>query len=260
MNPWDGIIPEDEQRAYMAAGFGRPSGVGRRPALLIIDVQYRTVGTTPRPFFEAIKEFPTSCGEVGWQAVAHIQRLLALFRARGWPVVYPHVSRKESFDAGRLASKVPALMTVVDRGYEFVAEIAPRAGDILLPKKHPSAFFGTPLASYLIDLRAETKPPRLPITIEHFPIEDLMPGQEDVILAAAQRVRELTGQGLTVGIYCQAGVSRTSTVAIAYLVLGGVPLADALAHVRRIRPQAMPALELWHSLERLAGVPEAETS
>ena len=115
-------------------------------------------------------------------------------------------------------------------------------------------------ADCLIDLRAETKPPRLPITIEHFPIEDLMPGQEDLILAAARRVRELTDQGLTVGIYCQAGVSRTSTVAIAYLVLGGMPLVDALAHVRRIRPQAMPALELWHSLERLAGVPEAETS
>jgi hypothetical protein len=115
-------------------------------------------------------------------------------------------------------------------------------------------------ADVLIDLRAETRPPRLPITIEHYPIEDLIPGQEDLILAAAQRVRELTGQGLTVGIYCQAGVSRTSAVAIAYLVLGGVPLADALAHVRRIRPQAMPALELWHSLERLAGVPADETS
>jgi hypothetical protein len=115
-------------------------------------------------------------------------------------------------------------------------------------------------ADCLLDLRAETKPPRLPITIEHYPIEDLMPGQEDLILAAAQRVKELTDQGQTVGIYCQAGVSRTSTVAIAYLLLGGVPLADALAHVRRIRPQAMPALELYHSLERLAGDPEAETS
>jgi nicotinamidase-related amidase len=27
---------------------------------------------------------------------------------------------------------------------------------VLLPKKHPSAFFGTPLASYLIDLRVDT--------------------------------------------------------------------------------------------------------
>ncbi len=156
MNPWHGIIPEEEQRAYRAAGFGRPSGLGQRPALLIIDVQYRTVGTVPRPFFEAIKEFPTSCGEVAWDAVANIQRLLALFRERKWPVLYPHVARKESFDTGRLAAKVPALMTVAERGYDFVAEIAPREGDILLPKKHPSAFFGTPLASYLIDLGADT--------------------------------------------------------------------------------------------------------
>src|SRR5579875_363462 len=154
--PWDGIISEDEQRAYRAAGFGRPSGLGRRPALLIIDVQYRTTGTVPRPFFEAIKEFPTSCGEVAWQAVANIQRLLALFRERRWPVLYPYVARKERFDSGRLAAKVPALMTVAERGYDFVAEIAPADGDILLPKKHPSAFFGTPLASYLIDLGADT--------------------------------------------------------------------------------------------------------
>ena len=51
MRPWDGIISEEEQRAYRAAGFGRPTGVGKRPALLIIDVQYRTAGTTPLPFF-----------------------------------------------------------------------------------------------------------------------------------------------------------------------------------------------------------------
>jgi maleamate amidohydrolase len=59
--PWDNIISEDEQNAYNAAGFGRPTGMGQRPALLIIDVQYRTVGTVPRPFWESIKEFPTCC-------------------------------------------------------------------------------------------------------------------------------------------------------------------------------------------------------
>lgn len=156
MNPWDGIISDEEQRAYRAAGFGRKTGIGSRPALLIIDVQYRTVGTRPMPFWEAIKEFPTSCGEVGWQAVGNIRKLVKTFRDNGWPVLYPHVSPKESFDVGRLADKVPALMTVERKGYEFVAEIAPEPNDILLPKKHPSAFFGTPLASYLIDLRADS--------------------------------------------------------------------------------------------------------
>jgi nicotinamidase-related amidase len=156
VKPWDGIIPEAEQSASRTAGFGRPSGMGSRPALLIIDVQYRTVGTSRMPFFEAIKEFPTSCGEIAWDAVANIAKLLELFRDNHWPVLYPYVSPKQSFDGGRLAAKVPALMHVAAKGYEFVAEVAPRPRDILLPKKHPSAFFGTPLASYLIDLQVDS--------------------------------------------------------------------------------------------------------
>jgi nicotinamidase-related amidase len=154
--PWDGIIPEEEQRAYRAAGFGRPTGLGKKPALLIIDVQYRTVGTKRVPFWDAIKEFPTSCGEIGWNAVDKIELLLAEFRANNWPVLYPHVAPKLNFDTGRLSDKVPAIMNVASRGYDFVEEVAPREGDILLPKKHPSAFFGTPLASYLINLGADT--------------------------------------------------------------------------------------------------------
>jgi maleamate amidohydrolase len=154
--PWDGIVSEEEQRAYRAAGFGKRTGLGSRPALLIIDVQYRTTGSRPAPFWEAIKEFPTACGQVGWDAVGNIAQLLALFRAKGWPVLYPYVSPKESFDKGRLADKVPALMTVAKHGYAFVAEVAPRENDILLPKKHPSAFFGTPLASYLVEQQADT--------------------------------------------------------------------------------------------------------
>lgn len=153
---WKHLIPEDEVRAYEAAGFGRPTGVGKRPALLIIDVQYRTVGTTPQPFWESIKEFPTSCGQPGWDAVAQIARLLPLFRQKGWPVIYPYVAPKEAFDTGRLAAKVPALMGVAAKGYEFVPDIAPQAGDVLLPKRHPSAFFGTPLVSYLVERGIDT--------------------------------------------------------------------------------------------------------
>ena len=154
--PWEGIVAQDEIDAYEAAGFGRPQGMGKRPALLIIDVQYRTVGTRREPFWDAIKEFKTACGDVGWQAVDHIAPLLALFREKKLPVLYPYVAPKESFDLGRLAEKVPALMTVAAKGYEFVPEVAPVEGDVLLPKKHPSAFFGTPLVSYLIDLGVDS--------------------------------------------------------------------------------------------------------
>lgn len=150
MRPWDGIIDAEEVRRYEAAGFGGPSGIGKRPGLAIIDVQYRTVGTVRRSYWEAIEEFKTSCGEDGWRAVDHIAPLLALFRERGWPVFYPHVAPKQAFDYGRLSDKVPTIMNIAAKGYEFVPEIAPREDDVLVPKKHPSAFYGTPLASYLV--------------------------------------------------------------------------------------------------------------
>ncbi len=157
MRPWTGVITEEEQRRYDAAGFGGGGSLGHRPALLIIDVQYRTVGTQRRPYWEAIKEYPTACGEEGWRAVDHIGPLLAAFRERGLPVLYPHVAPKNvDTDAGRLAEKIPSIMGIDAQGYRFVEEVAPRQGDVLLPKKHPSAFFGTPLVSHLIDLRADT--------------------------------------------------------------------------------------------------------
>jgi hypothetical protein len=106
-------------------------------------------------------------------------------------------------------------------------------------------------AQRLVDLRGETKPPGLPVPIDHVPIMDLEPDQDELILRAARHVAALAGSGLTVGLYCQAGISRTSTVAIAYLMVGGAPLAAASATVRSVRPQAMPAAELWGSLQRI---------
>jgi len=156
VRPWDSYISADEQRAYRAAGFGKSSGLGKRPVLLIIDVQYRTTGTQPLPFFESVKEFPTSCGDVAWNALTQIEQLLKVFRAKGWPVLYPHVAPKVHNEGGRLAEKVPGIMNIAAKGYEFVEQVKPQAGDILLPKKHPSAFFATALASHLIDLQADT--------------------------------------------------------------------------------------------------------
>jgi maleamate amidohydrolase len=154
--PWDGFVSAEEIARYEAAGFGKSTGMGKHPALVIIDVQYRTVGTQRLPFWEAIKEFKTSCGEDGWRAVDHIAPLLNLFRERGHPVLYPYVAPKHAFDEGRLGDKVPTIMNIAAKGYEFVPEIAPLESDVLLPKKHPSAFFGTPLASYLIARGVDT--------------------------------------------------------------------------------------------------------
>ena len=157
MSSWRERIPVAEWECYEAAGFGRPVGLGRAPALLIIDVQYRTIGDTPAPILESIAtQYRTSCGEAGWRAVEVIARLLERARAAEIPVVYPHVAPKTALDAGRTGTKIPSLMAVPERGYAFVAEVAPRDGDLLIPKRHPSAFFGTALVSHLIDLGVDS--------------------------------------------------------------------------------------------------------
>jgi maleamate amidohydrolase len=154
--PWEGVIPEEEIETYRLAGLGASGGFGTRPALLVIDVQQRSVGDWPQPIREAIKQYSVSCGEAGWHAVTHIRPLVDVFRERNWPILYPYVAPKSAHDRDSFAAKVPGVMAVPARGYEFVKEIAPREADILIPKKQASAFFGTSLASYLIGLNVDT--------------------------------------------------------------------------------------------------------
>lgn len=154
--PWSGLLSQADLDIYEAAGFGQITGLGKRPALLIIDVQYRTSGSADVPILEAMKEYRTACGEYAWSAIPRIAELVREFRARSFPVVYPIVARKTEHDVGGLASKMPALLEVDARGYEIVREIAPQPGELMLPKVHASAFAGTPLASYLMHFGVDT--------------------------------------------------------------------------------------------------------
>ena len=104
---------------------------------------------------------------------------------------------------------------------------------------------------YLVDLRAEATPATMTIPVDHIPIEDLARDQDEPILVAARRVKELADSGVVVGVYCQAGVSRTAAVAIGYLMLEGMSLDDATARLRECRPDSLPALGLWRSLEAI---------
>ena len=154
---WLASIPGDDLDVYDLSGFGGRSGFGDHPALLVIDVQYRTAGDRPAPIREAITTmYPTACGDRAWAAMPHIVRLVSAAREAGIPIVYPYVAPKKAVDAGRFGSINPAITSIGERGYEFVAEVAPEEGDVLLPKRHASAFFGTALVSYLVDFGTDT--------------------------------------------------------------------------------------------------------
>lgn len=154
--PWDGYIPEDELAVYREAGFGQEVGIGERPALLVIDVQYRSTGRKSAPLPDALKEYPSSCGEAAWHALPHISRLIEIFRKRGFPVLYPYVAPKSQHSAGQFEAKIPGLMSIPEEGYAFHEAVKPMDGDILIPKIHASAFNGTPLVRHLVGLGIDT--------------------------------------------------------------------------------------------------------
>ena len=155
--PWIEAIAEDDLDIYSLAGFGNSVGFGQRPAILVIDVQYRTAGTEPTDIHSAITTmYPTACGHAAWDAIAQLEPLLDAAHRCGAPVIYPFVAPKKAIDAGAFGRINPDITSIDNRGYEFVAEIAPRDDDVILPKRHASAFFGTALTSYLVDFGIDT--------------------------------------------------------------------------------------------------------
>ena len=150
--PWDGIISPDDIAVYRQSGFGQATGLGERPALLVIDVQYRTAGEGPLPILEAIRTYPTACGERAWQAIPNIAQLIEACRSAGIPVIFPFIAPKSEHDRAGFAAKVPGILEIPQRGYEFVKEGAPLSGELALAKAHASAFFGTALSSHLVRL------------------------------------------------------------------------------------------------------------
>ena len=162
---WDRFLT-DQDRAHVAASRDRRVGFGERPALLLIDLYRWVFGDAPTPLLEGIKDWPGYCGMAGWDALPHIQRLIAGAREAGIPVV--HVTGLHPDDAGvmgwneaahgggRQTSDDPLARDRVRRMYDIMPEVAPIAGEAVLRKTAPSAFWGTPLAAHLNHLRVDS--------------------------------------------------------------------------------------------------------
>jgi len=159
---WDAYIPADDAAIYAAAGYGARSPWGSRPALLVVDVNYNFVGDSPKPILDSVRTFRNSCGQAGWDAVGAIRELLAAARKASVPVFYTtQQADARSTLVGGWGRKNSRVSDDEDAersafGVRIVDEIAPSPEDIVIVKDKPSAFFSTPLVSYLNELHADT--------------------------------------------------------------------------------------------------------
>jgi maleamate amidohydrolase len=151
--PWDGLYGADELEVWDAGGYGARAGLGQDPAVLVIDPVRAFCGYRGKEHLDSVRRFRQSCGPYAWQAIPHIQRLLAAGRARGFPVIFTRAAllppelrgsrRRKNSRVGREPAEIAR------EGHEYPPEIAPLDGELIIEKTKPSVFFGTPLLNHL---------------------------------------------------------------------------------------------------------------
>ena len=88
-----------------------------------------------------------------------------------------------------------------------------------------------------------------------YPIHDLSSPPLAEILPVYQGVVDRLSNGESVVVHCAAGIGRAGTLAVAVCQLTGMPLNEALAHVRKHRPGAGP--EVGSQLDAVIALEES---
>jgi nicotinamidase-related amidase len=153
---WEALFSDEERQVYGAYQAASPERVPpreRRPALLVVDVTRAFCGRPGQSLLESVQEWPPSCGPHAWNAMPHIQHLLAAARAAGTLVVYTTAQPgAHVYYGGVVTQKKPGGVPAVARpgGVDIPAEIAPRGDELVLQKPKASAFFASPLLAHLL--------------------------------------------------------------------------------------------------------------
>ncbi|MEC7765152.1 MAG: isochorismatase family protein [Pseudomonadota bacterium] len=137
----------DDTSKYASQGFGGTVGFGQRPALLIIDF---TVGFADPAIFGG--------GNIP-DAIQNTARVLTRARDAGMPVAHTKIIYAEDgSDQNLHTNKVPKLLklTEANPASDFDPAVYPVAGETVVRKRLPSAFFGTDLAGVLMAKGVDT--------------------------------------------------------------------------------------------------------
>jgi nicotinamidase-related amidase len=153
---WQRLFEGEDAVGYRSLRHRQPPG--ERPALLVIDVVGCFVGPPGVDLAAAVRQWPTACGPAAHRALPAIARLLDRARRGGVPVVHtrplgPPARLLGPAVKGELAGEfVGGRPGAVD----FDPAARPDADELVLAKPRASAFFDTPLATYLRARRVDS--------------------------------------------------------------------------------------------------------
>jgi nicotinamidase-related amidase len=104
---WNKFLTDRDKAVFGASGYGARGGFGKRPALLIIDVNYAFCDERPMPILESIKRWRNSCGEDAWVAMPYLKSLIDKAHAKGIPVMAAGAGRTAAPTRTSPASRRP---------------------------------------------------------------------------------------------------------------------------------------------------------
>jgi maleamate amidohydrolase len=148
----DGRTAREIFEAVMANSARRKFGFGERLAIVNVDVQ--RAYTDIAAFATAYESDP--------RQIEHINRISALARAKAMPVIWSRVAYMDNAaDAGVWGTRTDTPDSLQNIKYDserhaFDPRCEIEAGDLQFTKRMPSAFFETPLASYLVWHKVDT--------------------------------------------------------------------------------------------------------
>ena len=147
----DGHVPghhvEDAREIYSRSGIGSRVGVGDRPAVLVVDLQYG--------FTDPAAPLGGNLDEV----IDATQSLLTVARRNAFPVAFTAVAFHETqLESTTWLRKMPGLRSLITgtRMCEIDGRVEPIADEPVFEKQAASAFFGTSLVSYLVGAGVDT--------------------------------------------------------------------------------------------------------
>jgi len=161
---WDPFLTPRDRELFANSGHGQQAGFGKRPVVMVIDVNYFFCGDRRAPILESVKQWRNSCGEEAWDAADRIAELRAVAHRQGIPVIYTTgvERRPDGWGRGRWGEKNaraandPSAVEMVAYGNTILPAITPEPRDIVIRKTKPSAFHEAPLMEYLVDLHADS--------------------------------------------------------------------------------------------------------
>ena len=132
--------------------------VGRRLAVVVIDVVRSFVGSPGQDIDAALVEWPSACGPAAHEALPAIAELIEAARSNNVPVLH----FKPSGPSGRFLG--PTVKGELDGEYingrsgavDFAPEVLPKDDELIIAKPRASAFFDTSAATYLHSLGVDS--------------------------------------------------------------------------------------------------------